>query len=95
MCIRDRLLAVREHLLLGDPRACGRQHEGLHGLVADRIGHADDRGLGDARVACQHVLQLGGGDVLPRPLDHVHLAVDEEEPAVLVHVPLVAGLRCV
>ena len=35
-----------------------------HALAGPGIGHADDRDVGDLRVAVQHVLDLGGRDVL-------------------------------
>src|SRR5262245_34341270 len=41
----------------------------------------------------EHVLHLAGGDVLARPLDHVLLPVDEEEPARLVDVGPMAGVK--
>ena len=54
------------------------------GLVRD----ADDGGLGDGGVLVEHLLDLARVDVQPAADDQVLLAVDDEEVAVLVHVPM-------
>src|SRR6185369_2387309 len=83
---RDQLGAVAADALLQDDM-------GLDGLVAQRIGHGDDRGVEHGRMLLEDVLHLGGRDVLTGPLDHVLRAIDEEEVAFLVHPRLVAGVE--
>ena len=55
------------------------------------LGHADHGDVGDRRVAHQHVLHLGGIDVLAPGHDHVLDPVVDVEVAVGVEVADVAG----
>ena len=67
-----------------------RDHR-LDGLAPAVVGHADDRDLGHGRVLGQDLLDLGRVDVLPAGDDHVLEPVLDEEVAVVVDVPDVAG----
>ena len=61
-----------------------QQHERLDDLAGDRVGHADDAGLGDGGVLHQHALDLERADQVAGRLDDVVAAADEPEVAVLV-----------
>ena len=63
------------------------------GLTPCRVRHADERDLGDLGVRGQDVLHLGAVDVLAARDDHVLLAVDHVEVAVLVLPDEVAGVE--
>ena len=68
---------------------------GLDRLAAIRVGDADDGGLAHGRMLVQHFLDLARPDLEARRDDHVLRAVDEIEPALLVHEADVAGLQAV
>ena len=57
------------------------------------VRRADHRRLDHGRVRVEHVLDVLGIDVLPAGDDHVLLAVDDEQVAVLVTVADVAGVK--
>src|SRR3989440_9158485 len=61
------------------------------GLAPFRVVDADHRRLGDARAVGEHVLELGGVDVLAARDDHVLGAADDPVETVLVQARLVAG----
>ena len=94
------LLVVRDlagdevHDLLGRRVRALLQHDvrrrDLAGLL---VGEADHGGVGDGRVGEQHRLQLGGRDLEALVLDELLEPVDDEEVAVLVDVPDVAGVQ--
>src|SRR4051812_47432316 len=70
------------------------QHDGRRDLLAHRlVGHADHRRLGDRRVLVQDLLDLARIDVVAAADDHVLLAVDDEEVAILVELRHVAGVE--
>src|ERR1700682_4206240 len=76
--------------VLLDARELGARREdddGVDLLASDLVGTPDDRRSPHRRVLEQHVLDLARIDVLAAADDHVLLAVDEEEEAVLVAVP--------
>ena len=52
-------------------RVTGADEDGDEPLTPFGIGHTDDGSLGDAGMSEQHVLDLGGGDVLTAPDDGV------------------------
>ena len=62
-------------------------------LAPPRVRDADQRHLGDLGVRGQDVLDLGAVDVLAAGDDHVLLAVDDVEVAVLVLAHQVAGVE--
>ena len=65
----------------------GLEHDGGDDLLAPLVvGHADDCGLGDGRVADEHVLDLARRQVLGATHDDVVEAPLEEEVAVVVEV---------
>src|SRR4029453_13285767 len=71
----------------------GRQHdEGLDQLAALGVGLADHRRLGHRRVLNQGRLDLEGADAGGGRGDHVVVAGDEPEVAVLVDIGAVAGV---
>src|SRR6266480_4818581 len=64
--------------------------DGGDGLAPAVVGDADDGGGGDVGVGGQHVLHFLGIDVEPAADDHVVLAIDDIDVAVVVapgHVP--------
>ncbi len=68
---------------------------GLDGFSAISIRHADDGCFADGRVLVQHFLYFARPHLEARRDDHVLRAIDEVEPAVLVHEADVAGLQSV
>src|SRR5512132_1078830 len=71
----------------------GDQHDiGLDQLAALGVGLADHRRLGHRRVLDQGRLDLEGADAVGGRGDHVVVAGDEPEVAVLVHVGAVPGV---
>ena len=72
----------------------GVEHdECLHGLVAEVVGDADNGDLDDRRMLEHHALDLERSDILAGHLDHVLLAVDEVEVAVLVALGQIARVE--
>ena len=67
--------------------------DGLDRLAAIRVGDADDGRLAHGRMLIEHLLDLARPDLEARRDDHVLRAVDEIEPALLVHEADVAGLQ--
>ena len=63
-----------------------------HDLAPLRIGHADDRDLGDRRVLAEHLLDLGRRDRLAAGADHVARPADDREVAVVVDRAEIAGV---
>ena len=57
------------------------------------VGHAEHRGLAHGRVLVEDLLDLARVDVVAAADDHVLLAVDDEEVAVLVDGRHVAGVQ--
>src|SRR5829696_7900146 len=86
----DALLDEVAHVVLTRVRAL-LEHDRRADLLAHLlVGHRHDRGLGDGGVLVEHLLDLARVDVVAAADDHVLLAVDDEEVAVLVdlrHVP--------
>src|SRR5436309_6651116 len=64
---------------------------GARGLAPFRVVDADHRRLGDARAVGEHVLELGGVDVLAARDDHVPGAADDPVETVLVQARQVSG----
>lgn len=65
-------------------------HEGRQPLAVLLVVHADHRGLGHVGVGGQRLLHLDRVDVLTAGDDHLVVAPDDEQPAVLVEVADVA-----
>src|SRR5688572_994861 len=86
------LLAVLEHVLLGELRVL-LHHEHLRHLARVLVGHADRGALEHAGVHGQHLLDLVRVHVEARDQDHVLLAVDDADEALLVHDADVAGVQ--
>ena len=57
------------------------------------VGHTDHRDVGDPRMLREHVLDLGGIDVLATRDDHVLHTIVEIQEAILVAVARVTGLE--
>src|SRR5881296_3762624 len=73
-------------------RAPGREHhERLDDLAAERVGLADDGGLGDRGVLDQGGFDLERPDAIRGAVDYVVGAAHEPEVAVAVHRRAVAG----
>src|SRR5207248_9428894 len=86
------LLAERDQRLFGHRLPALEADECLDSLAAVLVGNADDRRLLDRLVAVEPVLDVTRPDLVPGGVDLVLLAVDEVEPALLVHEPYVAGV---
>lgn len=71
------------------PRAPARPERGS--LSPLGIRHADHGRIGHSFVAGEHLLQVGGVDVLPTGVDDVLGSPDHLQKAVFVHSPEVAG----
>ena len=70
----------------------GVRHDYGDDLLSERlVGDAERDRLEDRRVRQEHVLELPRVDAVAAPEDHVLLAIDEEEVAVLVQVAHVPG----
>ena len=70
------------------------QRHKQHGLFAvDRVGPADDCGLGDLGQLVDDRLDLAGVDVLAAADDHVLCAVDQNQITVLVQPADVPGVQ--
>src|SRR5918912_2511363 len=83
---RDERIGV--HLL---PRL--EAHERLDRLAAVLVGHSDHGGLTHRWMGHQRVLDLPRPDLVPGDVDLVLAAIDQIEPAFLVHQPHVAGVE--
>src|SRR5215216_4032661 len=90
----------RDPSLTPSPQFLGRHWPGRHHYREDLIlprlhisRYADDRALGDGRVAEDRLLDLVRADVLATPAQRVLVAVDEVEPAVLVLAQRVTGVE--
>jgi hypothetical protein len=71
-----------------------RLHHQRHGHFAlDRMRHADDRRLGDGRMAEKHVLDFERIDVLAAGIEHVVRAALEIEKPLGVAVEHIAGFQ--
>ena len=68
-----------------------QRDESLHRFADDRVGLADDAGLGDRGVLHQRALDLERADQMAGGLDDVVGAPDEPEVAVGVALRQVAG----
>src|SRR5207247_7132838 len=79
---RDRLAADLLELRRRDAPALLQHDERLHGLPAQRVGDAHDRGLPHRLVAEEHLLDLAWEDIEARNVDHVLNAADEAIVAV-------------
>src|SRR5262249_12921229 len=73
-----------ENVLLGRVCALVQPDAGVHGLAPFLVGNADHRDVLHARVAAENVLDLARVDILSAADDHVALAVDEMNEALLV-----------
>ena len=72
----------------------GPQHHDRADLLAHhRVGNADHRDLEHGRVLHERVLDLDAVDVLAAAVDHVLLAVDDLDEAVVVDAGQVAGVQ--
>ena len=70
-----------------------KRDDRLHRLAPALVGHADDRGLGDRGMREEHVLDDAGIHVLAAGDDHVLDAVLDEQVAVVIDAPDVAGVQ--
>ena len=68
-----------------------QHHHRLHRLAAVTVFGSDDAGLLDGGVAEHQRLHLGRPDLEARRVDHAFEPVGQEEVAVFVHMPEVAG----
>src|SRR5262245_16062264 len=86
-------LAEADDLLRRGLPTVPEHHECEHVLAHQRILHADDGPLRDRGMRVQHLLDLARIDVEASADDQVLLALDDEEEAVLVEAPHVAGVE--
>jgi hypothetical protein len=92
-------ILVGRHALAGERSNLVGRHvlprlqadDGLDRLAAIRVGNPNDGRFADGRVLIEHFFNLARPDLEPRSDEHVLLAVDEIEPAVLVQEDDVAG----
>ena len=90
---RQLLLGVGVHVVLGEPDA-GLRHDDRRDRLDPRgVADAEHRDLGDPVELVDRLLHLPRRDVLAAGLDHVLLAVDHREVAVLGHHAEVAGVE--
>src|SRR6185437_1120329 len=87
----DLVAEQRQDVVLGGLLALLRHHDQERPLVPFRMLDADDRGLGDVRVAHRRVLDIDRADPLAAGFDHVLAAVDDLHIALLVDRRDVAG----
>ena len=85
--------SVIDDLLPIDARTRPQHHHGPHRLAPVRIGHADHRDFAHRRVLRHRLLDFAAVDVLAARDDHVLLAVDEVQVALVVDVADVAGVH--
>src|SRR4051794_14197665 len=81
---RDALLDEIAHVVLARVLAVLEHDRGADLLPHLLVGHSDHGGLGDGGVLVEDLLDLARVDVVAPADDHVLLAVDDEEVAVLV-----------
>ena len=87
-------VAAEARDLLGGQLVAGARHDdGGDGLDPARVGDAEHGRLGHRRVRVDDLLDLARGDVLAARLDHVLLAVDDVEVALVVEDAEVAGVQ--
>ena len=76
----------------GSSAAPGTRHHDRGDVLAEHlVRHADDGRFEDRRVLVQHLLDLARVDVVAAADDHLLLAIDEEQVAVLVEVAEITG----
>ena len=87
-------VAAEARDLLGGQLVAGARHDdGGDGLDPARVRDAEHGRLGHRRVRVDDLLDLARGDVLAAGLDHVLLAVDDVEVALVVEDAEVAGVQ--
>lgn len=77
-------------------RGCGAGFEaddGFDGFAAIGVGDADDGGFAHGGVGVEHVFDVAGPDFVAGGVDHVFFAIDQIEPACLVHEADIAGVQ--
>ena len=79
--------------LFGAGEAFLQLHDGHGDFAEARFGHADDGHVLDGVVGAHEVFYLHGVDVFAAGDDHVLLAVNKVDEAVLVHAGHVAGVE--
>src|SRR3954447_17209715 len=89
----DLLLDVRAQLVLGDVLAVLERDRGADLLAELLVRDADHRRLGHRGMLVEDLLDLARIDVVAAADDHVLLAIDDEEVAVLVDLGHVAGVE--
>src|SRR4029077_1548808 len=93
LVLADLAVEMLQQLLEGE-RGTGLQlDEDLWRLLAMRMGNADDDALVDRRMLVDRLLDHARIDVVARRDDQVIGAVDQEQPAVVIHVAHVAGAQ--
>lgn len=70
-----------------------RHYDGDDRLDPCRVGHAEDGDLSHLWVSEDRLLDLSTGHVFPARLDHVLLAVDNIEIALVVEPPQIAAVE--
>lgn len=68
-----------------------QRHDGAHLFAEPRIGHADDRDLGDGRVLIQHFLDFPGIDVVAAANNDILLPVDDVVVAIGIASSQISG----
>src|SRR5436190_15148309 len=77
--------------LFGLEAGLARHDHRLHRLAAVAVGRADDAGLLNARVRIEHGLDFRRPYLVARRIDHALQPVGDEEVALVVVIPEVAG----
>src|SRR5438128_11903831 len=88
--LRQPLPAMLQDLRRGRRLALLQHDEGLDLLAPQVLGNADDAGLVDLRVRTEALIHFAGIGGQAARLDHILLAVENEEKPVLVHPDHVA-----
>src|SRR5689334_10599673 len=90
---REPLPRERDQRLRRRAGARAQDDQRLDGLPPMSVGYTDDGDVGDVGVLRQRLLDLDRIDVLAAADDHVLDPVSEEQVAVLVEIPAVAGAQ--
>src|SRR3984957_17046981 len=90
---REPFVTETRELCYIDPEARFRRDESDDRLASIGVRRTDNSGFANTREAVENVLHLARPDLEARGGNHVLLAVDEIEPAVLVKEAYVAGMH--
>src|SRR6266849_9309612 len=83
--LRQPLPAILQELSRSRRHALLQHDEGLDLLAPHVLGNADDAGLFDLRMPAEALIHFARIDIHAARLDHILLAVENEEKPILVH----------